>query len=409
MYQRVGKSAFTKDLTNTYKLVAALGNPHKLFKSVHIAGTNGKGSSSHILSSILQQAGYKTGLYTSPHLKNFTERIRVDGQEIPQSEVVAFVNSCHDSILEIEPSFFEMTVAMAFAYFAKVEVDIAVIEVGLGGRLDSTNVIQPEVSLITNIGYDHQDILGETLPEIAAEKAGIIKENTPAVISEYQEEIWSVFYETAKKKEAPLINASTEYHISEEAQKLSIKTPTTTLDNINMDVQGKYQTKNLVGVLAVVDQLRELGYQITDQDIRLGLQHISSNTGLKGRWQILGEHPTIVCDTAHNEEGISLVLAQLASTEHEHCHIVWGMVKDKHIEKVLKLLPPKASYYFTQSKVPRALDAKTLQERAKSYDLIGNSYSEVNMAIEAAKRAAKPADVIFIGGSTFVVAEINEL
>lgn len=388
MFQHQGRKALNHKLDNIKALTAILNHPEKKFKSLHIAGTNGKGSSSHMLASVLQQAGYKVGLYTSPHLKDFRERIKINGKEIPEKEVVFFIENHKKFFEENHLSFFEMTVGLAFDYFAKEQVDIAVIEVGLGGRFDSTNVITPEVSLITNISKDHMDILGDTLPKIAVEKAGIIKKEVPVVISEYNEQTASVFIEKARKENAPIIFAS------------SIST------DLKTDLNGIYQKKNIKGVLAVLDFLRNDFWEISEEDIQLGLLNVVKNTGLKGRWQTLSKNPTIVCDTGHNEAGISYVVEQILQQKFTDLHIVLGFVKEKDVEHVLDLFPKNAHYYFCKPNIPRGLEVGKLFEIASKKNLIGQAYESVEKALNAAKENANPTDFIFIGGSTFVVAEV---
>jgi dihydrofolate synthase/folylpolyglutamate synthase len=393
MYQRVGNIAFKKDLSNTIRFCEYLDNPQYQFKSVHVAGTNGKGSSSHMLAAILQSAGYKVGLYTSPHLKNFTERIKINGKEIEEHEVVDFVANNKNHLESIKPSFFETTVVMAFDYFAKQKVDIAVIEVGLGGRLDSTNVITPLVSLITNIGYDHQQLLGDTLVQIAGEKAGIIKEGVPVVVSERQPEVEGVFKDKAGDLSSDIVFASDRVQGKD----------------LQLDLLGIYQQKNVKGVLEVVKILNQIGFEILLPAIQQGLSDTIGLTGLKGRWQLLCDNPKIICDTAHNQEGIELVLQQLNSIKFNQLHVVWGMVNDKAIDNILKLLPKDANYYYCEAKIPRALNAKHLCDKALQFGLKGVVIEDVNSAIEKAKQKAHSNDLIFIGGSTFVVAEINDL
>ncbi|MDO4229292.1 MAG: folylpolyglutamate synthase/dihydrofolate synthase family protein [Capnocytophaga sp.] len=388
MYQLQGREALNHKLDNIQMLTALLDYPEKKFKSLHIAGTNGKGSSSHMLASVLQQAGYKVGLYTSPHLKDFRERIKINGIEIPEDYVIHFVEKHKPFFEEHHLSFFEMTVGLAFDYFAKEQVDIAVIEVGLGGRFDSTNIISPEVSLITNISKDHMDILGDTLPKIAFEKAGIIKKNTPVVISEYDEETADVFIQKAKEENAPIIFAS------------SLSTL------LKTDLQGIYQEKNIKGVLAVFDFLRNDFWEISDEDIALGLLNVIKNTGLKGRWQTLSENPKIVCDTGHNQAGLSYVMKQIAQQKFTKLHIVLGFVKEKDVEHVLDLFPKEACYYFCKPNIPRGLDVHILHNIASKKGLVGESYNSVNQALTAAKHQAQTSDFIFVGGSTFVVAEV---
>lgn len=410
MFQRVGSIAYKKDLKNTIKLCDALGNPQNKFESIHVAGTNGKGSTSHMLASVLQSAGYKTGLYTSPHLKEFTERIKIDGEEVSQRFVVDFVEKIKPAIEVIKPSFFEITVAMAFDYFARNKVDIAIIEVGLGGRLDSTNIIKPMVSVITNIGWDHKDILGDTLAKIAFEKAGIIKRNVPVVISERQIEIEEVFIAKARECSAEISFASDQYLARNFSGKLHVsKDDRTLFRELNLQLKGIYQEKNLPGVLNTVDILRHKGYSISDDQLRLGLENVASQTNFKGRWQKLQDEPLVICDTGHNPDGIREIVRQIFLTKFNKLHIVFGAVKDKDITDVLTLLPKDASYYFCQAKLPRALDASTLAEKAREMGLSGVVIPDVNEAKQAALKNASKDDMIFIGGSTFVVAEIEEL
>jgi len=412
VFQRVGASAYKADLSNTMKLCAALGDPQLKFKSIHIAGTNGKGSSSHMLSAILQCAGYKTGLYTSPHLKAFTERIKIDGAEIEQGFIVDFVKRIKPKIEELHPSFFEITVAMAFDYFASQQVDIAVIEVGLGGRLDSTNVITPLLSLITNISFDHKDILGDTLPEIAFEKAGIIKQKVPVIISEYQEEVKEVFIEKAREQHSEIAFASEAIEVQDgaEGQYLILKNGKILFENLNPELKGNfYQKKNIKGVILTAEKLNELGLAVSVNHIREGIEHTVALTGLKGRWQKLGDHPLIYCDTAHNPAGMAEVVKQIQQLSYMSLYIVLGMVKDKDISDALRLLPREAFYYFCQAKIPRALEAHQLAEKASEFGLRGIVIEDVQYAIHEAKRNAMRNDLIFIGGSTFVVAEIEEL
>ena len=388
MFQTQGKTALNNKLDNILAFTSALGNPQTKFKSLHIAGTNGKGSSSSMLASILQEAGYKVGLYTSPHLKDFRERIKINGKEIPEDYVVSFIAKNRPFLEEYHLSFFEMTVGMAFSYFENEKVDIAVIEVGLGGRFDSTNIITPEVSLITNISKDHTDILGDTLPKIAFEKAGIIKQNVPVVISEYQEETAPVFTAKAKEMNAPIIFAN------------HIETSLTT------DLQGAYQEKNIKGVIAVTELLIYQGWDITPENIAQGLLHVVHNTNLKGRWQTLGSYPTIVCDTGHNVGGLTYVMEQPKKQTYTHLHIVVGFVKEKDVNSVLELFPKEATYYFCSPAIARGLNVDTLKEIATAKGLQGERYSSVAEALNAAKAQALPTDFIFVGGSTFVVAEV---
>ncbi|MDJ1469450.1 bifunctional folylpolyglutamate synthase/dihydrofolate synthase [Xanthocytophaga flava] len=414
VFHRIGKAAYKADLNNTLALCKHLGNPERKFKSIHIAGTNGKGSSSHMLAAILQSAGYKTGLYTSPHLKSFTERIRVNGEEMPEQKVVEFVEANKAFIEDVQPSFFELTVGMAFDYFAQEKVDIAVIEVGLGGRLDSTNVIQPEVSLITNISWDHTDILGDTLEKIAGEKAGIIKENTPVVISEYQQDIEHVFVNKAKQEHAPLYFASQHIDLQDKtfvADKRFVSLEENGLYTLTLQLSlvGDYQLKNVAGVIQTVRILQQKGWKIEDSHIQQGIANTVQLTGLKGRWQVLAEKPLTICDTGHNEGGIRFIVEQLKRLSYEKLHIVMGVVNDKDPEKVLKLLPQDAFYYFCQAHLPRAMDAELLAQKGEMHELKGIVIPDVNDALAEARRRASTNDVIFIGGSTFVVAELKEL
>ncbi|MBS1507535.1 MAG: bifunctional folylpolyglutamate synthase/dihydrofolate synthase [Bacteroidetes bacterium] len=409
MFQRIGAAAYKEDLTNTLALCQALGNPERAFKTVHVAGTNGKGSSSHMLAAILQSAGYKTGLYTSPHLKNFTERIKINGQEVHQSFVIDFVERIKPAIETIEPSFFETTVAMAFDYFRKEKVDVAVIEVGLGGRLDSTNVITPEVSLITNISWDHADLLGDTLQKIAGEKAGIIKPHIPSVVSERQEEVADVFIAKARKENSPLTFASEIYEVDALGDGNFSARSHSGSNRYQLELKGAYQQKNLAGVLATVDELRKKGFAISNENVSDGLKRTVQLTQLKGRWQKLNDSPLTVCDTGHNEAGIAEVMHQIQQQKFETLHIVWGMVKDKSPDRVLALLPKTAKYYFCQASIPRALPVAELQAKAKTFGLDGVAIEEVNKAIAEARKMASPNDMIFIGGSTFVVADIDNL
>ena len=409
MFQRVGATAFKKDLTNTFRLCKELGDPHLRFKSIHVAGTNGKGSTCHMLSSILQCAGYTTGLYTSPHLKEFTERIKINGQEISQDFVLDFVNRIRPSIESIKPSFFEITVAMAFDYFAQNNVDIAVIEVGLGGRLDSTNVIMPLVSVITNISWDHKDLLGNTLEEIAGEKAGIIKPGVPVVISERQPAVEHVFRAKAAKENSEIFFASDAYSATIEKSELSIrKQGREFITNIPFPLLGLYQKHNVPGVVQTVDILQR-DFPVKAEHIREGLQKVIVTTGLKGRWQVLSNNPTVVCDTGHNASGIQEIMQQISLQRFRNLFIVWGMVKDKDVTDILRFLPGHAKYYFCQAKIPRAMDAHTLREKAALFGLQGEVVPDVNEAKRRALADALADDFVFIGGSTFVVAELEEI
>jgi dihydrofolate synthase/folylpolyglutamate synthase len=414
MYQRIGAAAYKADLNNTNAICNVLGNPEKKLKCIHVAGTNGKGSSSHMLAAILQKAGYKTGLYTSPHLLDFRERIKINGKVIPKNEVTTFVETYKDAFEKIEPSFFEWTVGLAFDYFVKQEVDVAVIEVGLGGRLDSTNVIKPIVSLITNISYDHMNLLGDTLPKIAEEKAGIIKTKTPVVISQTQLDVISVFNNKAKQLKAPIVFADKAYKITQAHVKNNVfeiellnKTSNQT-ENYKLELTGTYQAKNLIGVLCTVNILKEKGFMIEDTAIKSALEKTSTLTGLLGRWQVLSEKPNIIADTGHNEDGIQQVVENIKRYPYNKLHMVIGMVNDKDITKVLKLLPIDATYYFCKASIPRALDENELFSQAKKIGLTGKTFKTVSDALKAAKKQAKVSDMIFIGGSTFTVADALE-
>lgn len=389
MFQRQGKPALKKDLTNIRLFSDFLGNPHTKFKSIHVAGTNGKGSVSHMLASVFQEAGYKTGLYTSPHLKDFRERIKINGKEVSKQFVVDFIQENKAFLEKQNPSFFEMTTAMAFDYFARKKLDIAIIETGLGGRLDSTNIISPELSVITNIGLDHTQFLGNSPAEIAVEKAGIIKLNTPVVIGESQPETAEVFKEYAKQKNAPIFFAD---QISSQPLLSGLK--------------GEYQSKNIKSVMQSIEVLRQLGWKITSENLSQGLRKVVQNTKIRGRWEILQEHPKVICDVAHNKEGLEYVLSQLSKEKYRKLHLVLGMVKDKDLTNILPLFPKKATYYFCRPDIPRGLDAHLLKERANQFELKGNIYPSVSTAFEAAINNAIEEDVIFVGGSTFVVAEV---
>ncbi|MDA3954964.1 MAG: bifunctional folylpolyglutamate synthase/dihydrofolate synthase [Bacteroidales bacterium] len=413
MYQRDGKAAYKDDLNNTLELDNYFNHPHKKFKSIHVAGTNGKGSVSHMLASVLQESGYKVGLYTSPHLKDFKERIKINGQMISEDFVVQFVNDHHKIFEEIKPSFFEMTVSMAFDYFATENIDVAVVEVGMGGRLDSTNIIQPDISIITNIGLDHTAFLGNSLSEIAKEKAGIIKKCIPIVIGETHSETESIFRNFAKEKTSEIYFAdeyfSSDYGMlsTDNKQVLNIKQNDKIIyQDLKLDLLGIYQKKNLLTVLRSVDLLIENEYKISNATIYKGLENVSKNTGLQGRWQILSYNPTIVCDTAHNLDGITMVVNQIQQTPYKNLHVVFGMVDDKNIDSILNILPGNATYYFAKANIPRALDQKILKKKANNFGLLGNEYKNVEEALKNAQKNADVNDLIFIGGSTFVVAEV---
>tara|TARA_B110000046_G_scaffold179121_1_gene207893 strand:+ start:10611 stop:11819 length:1209 start_codon:yes stop_codon:yes gene_type:complete len=386
MYQREGKTAFKKELTNILAFSAALNFPERKFKSIHVGGTNGKGSTSHMLASILQEAGYKVGLYTSPHLKSFTERIRINGSEIPKRKVTSFIKKHTNFLTKQKLSFFEMTVGLAFDYFANEKVDIAIIEVGLGGRLDSTNIITPEVAVITNIGLDHTEFLGNTLPEIAYEKAGIIKNNIPVIIGEKQPEVLPVFLEKAKQCTSKIYVASND------------------VKSYASDLLGDYQIANIKTAVAAIQQLQE--FTVSVKNISEGLLHVVKNTNLKGRWQVLQENPKIICDTAHNKEGLSIVLNQLKKEQYKKLHIVLGVVLDKNLADILPMFPKEANYYFCKPNIPRGLSEAILQEKALNFDLFGEKYLSVKAAFKSALLNANQEDTIYVGGSTFVVAEI---
>jgi len=389
MYQRQGKTAFKKDLTNILAFSKYLGNPETKIKTIHVAGTNGKGSTSHLLASILQESGLKVGLYTSPHLKCFTERVRINGKPIRKNCVINFIKRNKTFLEKQGLSFFEMTVGLAFDNFARKKVDIAIIEVGLGGRLDSTNIINPLVSVITNIGFDHTQFLGNTLKKIAFEKAGIIKSNTPVIIGEKQEEIVSLFKDIANKNNATIYFAS---------DLITANYPTS--------LKGNYQKNNVKTAVQTIKILNELGYHISEEQLKKGLLKVVENTNLKGRWQILNNKPKVICDTAHNTEGLHYVLDQLKNEKHNKLHVVLGVVSDKNLDTILPLFPKKAIYYFCKPDIQRGLDTETLKNKAFKFDLIGNSYSSVEEAYKIAKKNASNNDLIYIGGSTFVVAEI---
>ena len=389
MYQRQGQSAFRKDLSNTIKLIERLNHPQKSFKSIHVAGTNGKGSTSHMLASILQEAGYKVGLYTSPHLKDFRERIKVNGKVVSKQFVTSFIKQNRLFFEQNSLSFFEMTVGMAFQYFAKQQVDIAVVEVGMGGRLDSTNIITPEVSVITNIGLDHMQFLGNTLEAIAFEKGGIIKPNIPVVIGETQKETVHVFVELAKKNKSKIVFADQEV-----------------TEVFASDLTGIYQSKNIVTVVQAVNELQKKGFNISHKNIKNGLLGVVKNTGLMGRWQTIHANPKVVCDTGHNREGLNYVMKQLSTEVFDALHIVFGVVNDKDLTSIIDLLPKNATYYFCKPDLPRGLDANQLKKVLNGYGLNGEAYKSVNEAYKSALDSASITDFIFIGGSTFVVAEI---
>jgi dihydrofolate synthase/folylpolyglutamate synthase len=413
MFHRIGKAAYKADLNNAHVLDSYFNHPHNNYKTIHVAGTNGKGSVSHCLAAILQQAGYKTGLFTSPHLKDFRERIRVNGEMVCEQYVAEFISYHHTYFDTLKPSFFEMTSAMAFEYFNFSKVDVAVIEVGMGGRLDSTNIIIPGLSIITNIGYDHTEFLGDTHAKIAFEKAGIIKPNVPVVIGEYTEETLEVFKEVAGKKQAKLIltqdiyKADYSMFTSDRKQVFQIiKGNKVCYKDLVLDLGGFYQRRNICTVLASIDEMINWGIKIEISHIYEALADVSKNTGLLGRWQILGANPFIVCDTGHNEDGIGWVLQQIKATPHKRLHLIIGFVNDKAIDKILAMLPLDGIYYFTQANIPRALDCYELKAKAALVGLSGQSFKSVSEAYNIAKQNAQADDMIFVGGSTFVVAEV---
>ena len=388
MFQRIGPAALKPNLDNTLAFCAQIGNPEKRLTCIHVAGTNGKGSVSHMLAAIFQAHGFKTGLYTSPHLLDFRERIKINGDWITAEAVVAFVAQNKDFIEKISPSFFEVTVAMAFDYFEKEKTDICIIETGLGGRLDSTNVITPVLSVITNIGHDHMDLLGDTLQKVAFEKAGIIKPGVPALIGEYQAELVEVFENKAAQEK-------TELHFAINFEDCKAQS----------DLKGIYQVKNIQTAWAAC-QLLKKQFKLTSPIIRKALQNVQKSTGFMGRWQLLQKKPTVICDTGHNLDGIILSMQQLKTQKYKRLHIVWGMVSDKETKKILPLLPQHAIYYFTQPSLIRAKDCAELQTEAKAFELNGDAFNQVEQAFEAANKAATTDDMIFIGGSTFVVADL---
>ncbi|WP_378184350.1 bifunctional folylpolyglutamate synthase/dihydrofolate synthase [Aquimarina sp. SS2-1] len=389
MYQRQGASAYKTDLTNTIKLASYLGQPETKFKSVHVAGTNGKGSTSHMLASVLQESGFKVGLYTSPHLKDFRERIRINGKKISKDYIIDFIKK-HKGYFEVNQlSFFEMTVGLAFQYFADQEVDIAIIEVGLGGRLDSTNIVTPEVSVITNIGLDHTQFLGNTLEKIAAEKAGIIKKNIPVVIGRSIPETKKVFLEKASSLQSEIFFAVN-------YKEMMVET----------DLKGSYQKENVKTALQTISILQKKGWEITQTNIQNGLRKVVINTGLLGRWQIIQEEPKVICDTAHNEDGLRSVMKQLSNQNYVDLHIVLGVVNDKDLKNILPLFPTEAIYYFAKPEIARGLDQEILKQEALKFNLKGFCYSSVKIAYQTALEAASKRDLVYVGGSTFVVAEI---
>lgn len=419
VFHRDGEKAFKGDLTNILKISEYLGNPHLKFKTIHVAGTNGKGSTSHFLSAILQSAGYKTGLYTSPHLKDYIERFRINGVSIQKANIVSFIQEHKDFIEKLQPSFFELSVGIAFDFFAKEKVDIAVIEVGLGGRLDSTNIIIPELSVITNIGFDHVNILGDTLAKITSEKAGIIKPKVPVVVSEYNEETKPVFLEKSQATVSEIYFASENLKVIER-ESLSTKlivdvysvddTEETLLyKNLSSQLIGKYQLKNIAGVIQSIEVLNKTGFTISDEALRNGISDVVDLTGLKGRWQILSESPLTICDTGHNEHGLKSVLSQISKLQVKNKYFILGFVKDKNVDEILNLFPKDGIYYFCQPENPRFMPAENLIEIAKSHGISGYSILSVNEALEFVQNLAQKDDFIYVGGSTYVVAELDRI
>lgn len=410
MYQRQGASAYKKDLSNTIALCEALGNPQHGFKSVHLAGTNGKGTTAHTIASILQEAGYKTALHTSPHLKDFRERIKINGEMVSEDFVVDFVESNQDVIKELEPSFFEITVVMAFEYFRQQEVDIAIIETGMGGRLDSTNVINPLVSAITAIGLDHMKFLGNDLESIASEKAGIIKPEIPVVLYDFKNpEVKDVFQKRAIELSSIVNDSSESYQINKEENTISVAAEHFNLQQINPAIKGNYYYGNLPVALEVIHELKSQGFNFEENQIKQGIQNVVTNTGLKGRWQILQNEPYVFADVGHNADGIKVILSQLSNMLYQKLHIIWGSVNDKDINEIFDLLPSDAFYYFCESNIPRALPLSDLIEIGKQRHLKYLGIKDVNEALKEARAKANPQDVIWVGGSTFVVAELDEL
>lgn len=405
-FQREGISAYKPGLDNTLRLDERLGHPHRNYKTIHVAGTNGKGSVSNLLASVLQHAGYKVGLYTSPHLKDFRERIRVDGKPVTEQYVCDFVEKHALFFEDLKPSFFEATMCMAFKFFADEKVDIAVIEVGLGGRLDSTNIISPMLSIITNISFDHQQFLGNTLSAIAGEKAGIMKAGVPVVIGEAEGEVLNVFQQQA-------VELGVELYLAQELVQVRLLElnhhkqmyDCTGFPNLCIGLGGLYQQKNTATALTAIEQLRKLGLELPDEAVYKGFEMLCETTGLQGRWQVLQTQPWVICDTGHNEAGIRYVLEQIASYSFDKLHFVIGMVNDKDVSKILSMLPKNAEYYFCKASIPRALEPADLQQQAAKFNLKGNTYPSVQSALGAAKSAADKNDFIFVGGSTFVVAE----
>lgn len=411
LYSNIGTKAYKADLNNTFALCKYLGDPQNEITTIHVAGTNGKGSTSHMLASVFQQNGYRTGLYTSPHLKDFRERIKINGEMIQQDFVIHFVERMQAFSEQVQPSFFELTFVMALEYFKQEKVDIAIIETGLGGRLDSTNVITPEISVITNIGFDHMDILGDTLDKIAFEKAGIIKDGIPVVIGETIPETKQVFIEKANEKNAPIYFAQEKYKLIsvkpiDGQLQIEVKNSFNKSKQYNLDLTGLYQAKNLLTVLTVIDILKKK-ILLKEENIAAGLANVKLLSGLHGRWEIIHREPMVVLDVAHNVDGIRQIIYQIKNSIYEKLHIVFGMVKDKEIDKVLEILPKDATYYFTKAQIPRALPEAELSERASKYDLKGSAFNNVNKALKAAMAKASQKDMIIVCGSVFVVGEVE--
>ncbi|MGR6088144.1 MAG: bifunctional folylpolyglutamate synthase/dihydrofolate synthase [Arcticibacter sp.] len=413
MFHRIGPAAYKANLDNTISIMRMLGNPEHGFRCIHVAGTNGKGSTSHMLASILQEAGYKTGLFTSPHLKDFRERIRINGKMISRQKVVSFVQRYRDGFESIQPSFFEWTAGLAFEHFRNSKVDIAVIETGLGGRLDSTNVVQPMLSLITNVQWDHMNLLGNTLGKISKEKAGIIKQNTPVIIGTTQNETERVFRTVAKKHKANIQFADQLYRIKSSGESRSgeitrfdvLRNKKTILSGLKCGLAGSYQKHNIPLVLAAIETLRELGIRVSEKEMRKGLKNVKTNTGIRGRWEVISKKPLTIADTAHNKDGIIAVVNQLKRIKYKNLHLVLGAVNDKDISSMLALFPKTGTCYFCKPNIPRGLDAKQLKILAESIGLQGEAYPSVKKALQAARKKSVSSDLIYIGGSTFVVAE----
>ncbi|MBN1159235.1 MAG: bifunctional folylpolyglutamate synthase/dihydrofolate synthase [Bacteroidales bacterium] len=415
MYQRIGKAAYKSGLENTYRLDAYFGSPHRDFRTIHVAGTNGKGSVSHMLASVLRQSGYKVGLYTSPHLLDFRERIKINGIPISKRDVTEFVHHHKDFFDTLQASFFEISVFMAFHFFHVRKVDVAVVEVGLGGRLDSTNIIMPELSVITNIGKDHTELLGKTFAKIAHEKAGIIKSGIPVVIGESKKETRLIFKQLAEAVHAPIVFADAQFEVEssfitdDRVQVFNIrKNDGLYYRDLKCDLLGQYQKKNIITVIAALELLKERGFLIPVREVYNGIRKVVKNTGLYGRWQVVSDMPLIICDTAHNAEGIQVVIQQLSGIPADKMLIIIGFVSDKDLKGILRLLPPNANYYFSRLSVPRTMDEKKLMDRASKHGLNGRDFSSVADAFEAVCRESGPGDVILITGSTFCVADFLE-